>query len=250
MPSPHISSINQPGYQYNKDAGNPFESGMTGGAALGTFISTAGGLGASRDVFVRQHVVNADGSHTYEQTYDGRAMTTSALTLLAGAASGAAALSQVAGPGGAVAAAGLGVLANMAMGGFAVQDSRRCAAKLKVIEGKLGKMAYTDPDLVVVSEVVDYCLGQQSTKNAKGWLNASGVGQPVKTLYGVGRGAYKLAKGTKGLARAEHARLIVEIAQKPTGQAPALARELIQALVAKSYDDIMADAVANAMKTG
>jgi hypothetical protein len=255
MASP-IASINQPAYQYNKDAGNSFESGMTGGAALGGFIATAGGLGASGGVFIRQHKVNADGSHSYEQSYDGRAMTTSALTIMAGAASGAAALSQVAGPGGAVAAAGLGVLANMAVGGFAIQDSRRCTARLTVIQDRLGAnlglrmRTEADPDLRVVAEVVQYCLDQQNKKYFKGIANATGVGQPIKTLWNTGVGAAKLIKGTKGLDRAQYSRKIVEIAQKPSGEAASLARELIAALVAKSYDDIMSDAVANAMKSG
>lgn len=247
---PQIASINQPGYQYNPNAGNAFESHMTGGAALGSFIATAGGLGASSGVFVRQHVVNADGSHSYQQTYDGRAMTTSALTIMAGAASGAAALSQVAGPGGAVAAASLGVIANMASGGFAMQDSCRCVSALKEIQKKLGARASGDPDVAIVADVVEYCLGQQSKKFYKGLANLVAVGQPIKTLWNTGVGATKLVKGTKGLARAEYSRKIVEISQKSAGAAPPLARELIQALVAKSYDDIMSDAVANAMKSG
>lgn len=256
MGSP-IASINQPAFEYNKDAGNQFESSFTGGAALSGFIATAGGLGSGSGVFMRQPIVNADGSHGgYKQTYDGRAATTAALTIMAGAASGAAALSQVAGPGGAVAAAGLGVMANMAGGGFAIQDSSRCTAKLLAIQEKLGsnlarKMSTDkDPDLRMVAEVVEYCLGQQKKKYVKGLANLSAVGQPIKTLWNTGVGAYKLYNKTKGLDRAQYSRKIVEIAQKPSGEAASLARDLIQALVAKSYDDIMSDAVASAMKSG
>lgn len=255
MNSP-IASKNLPGFQYDKDAGNQFESSFTGGAALGTSIATVFGLGGANGVFVRRRVDNADGSVGSKQSYDGRAATTSALTIMAGAASGAAALSQVAGPGGAVAAAGLGVMANMAVGGFAMQDSSRCTASLLQIQEKLGAglagntAPNMDPDLRMVAEVVEYCLAQQKKKYFKGMANATGAGQPIKTLWNTGVGAYKLYKGTKGLDRAEYSRKIVEIAQKPSGQAPLLARALIQALVAKSYDDIMSDAVATAMKSG
>jgi len=251
-----IHSSNKPCYVYDPSAGSNFESGATGGSALGTSIATVGGLGSTANMAYREHTVDANGNHEYKQVWDKRVMLTAGMTVVAGAASGAAALSQVAGPGGAIAAAGLGLLTQSAKGYFDRADSQKCKAALRDISDALmTEIVLTqefdlDPDLMVVLNVLEYSTGQQKKKGRKGLANLSVVGQPLKVMWNLGAGAIKLAKHTKGLTREQNAQAIVEIAKKPTGKAGEFARAIIQSIVAKNYEDILASAVSNAMKTG
>jgi hypothetical protein len=246
-----MTGHNLPGWQYDPSAGSTGEARMTGGAAVATFIATAGGLGSTSGLLT----VTPDGQGGVRRGVDARVAATTGLTAMAAAASGAAAFSQIAGPGGAVAGTVLGMIGTAVNGGLAAYDAQGTKATLLEIQKYAIAATRTGEkgeDIDAVLEALDFCIHQQGVKFAKGVANTSIVGQPLLIGYKTGRALQKWADGTKGVARDSISRQLVEISKKPDGtaSAPGLARRIIAAVVAKNYDSIMQDAVSNAMKTG
>ena len=187
----------------------------------------------------------------FHQEVNGRNVLTTCLTGMAGAASGVAAFSQVAGPYGALAGAALGVIGAAINGGLAAYDTNKTIARLKEIKAKIPSWSDGDAtgDLVVVNQVIDFCLGKMGNKRFRAAATAAVVGQPLVPLYRTVRAGYKIATHTKGLQRATSARDLVEISKKQ-GRAGDLAREVIGALFARNFEQVMVDTVADAMKSG
>lgn len=241
-----MTGQNLPGNIYDPGAGSVGESRMTGGAQFATWFSNFGGLAGVSDLVV----VDADG----RRQINGRVAVTTGLTVMAAAASGASAFSQLAGPGGAVAGSVLGLLSTAATGGFAAFDAQSTRAALLQIQEKAvaAKKMGEKGDIDAVLEALEFCLKQQRRKFYKGVGNATMAGQPIVALYRTGRAIQKTVNGTKGVGRADVSRQLVEISKKPssTDAAPGLARQIIAAVVAKNYDSIMQDAVSSAMRTG
>lgn len=238
--------------------GKELDAGLSSGSGYAGKIANGYGFGGTTGLL--QNKVGEDGA--VSKTYNKRVAATTALTVMAAAASGAATLAPAAGPGGAVAGTAIGMLATAFQGGFAVADAQKGRAELlriqREIQGTMGvaavlgamaPAALSDPDMQVVAQTLEFCLGQESRKEAKGWANASVIGQPGLVAYKTGRALAKWGSNTKGVARETNSRQIVAVANKDT-KAGELARRVIAAVVAKNFDDIMANAVADAMKTG
>lgn len=244
MNLPGMTAKNEPSWIYNSAAGSTAESQMTGASGTAAFLATAGGLANTTGLLQ----VN-DGV----RSVDRRLAVTTSLGVCAAAASGAALFSQVAGPGGAIAAAGLGILGNMINGGLMRYDAQRSMAALKQIDKELEGIPASpgeQSDLEIVRGTVQYCIGKQQGKVNKGVANMLVVGQPMVPIYKTGKAAYKFYQGTKGANRADHSRKLVAIARKDAGKASEYARRVIEVLVAKNFDDVLTDAVSNAMKSG
>jgi hypothetical protein len=239
-----MTGKNEASWIYNPAAGSTAESQMTGGAGTAAYLATGAGLSNTTGLLQINDGVRG---------VDRRLAVTTSLGVCAAAASGAALFSQVAGPGGAIAAAGLGILGNSINGGLMSYDAQRSMAALKQIDKELEGIPKSPgelTDLETVREVVHYCIGKQSGKRIKGAANMLMVGQPLVPVYKTGKAMLKFYQGTKGVNRTEHSRKLVEIARKDVGKASEYARRVVEVLVAKNFDDVLTDAVANAMKSG
>ncbi|TFW20078.1 hypothetical protein [Duganella callida] len=242
-----MTASNMPSWKWDQNAGSDGEAAMQGGAAAATYFATAGGLASTSGLFGMQY-----GPNGWERTMDRRIAVTTGLNTMAAAANGAAIFSQLAGPGGVVAGTALGLISTAVTGGFAAYDAQKCRAALRQLAAQLDGMSAEkaqDPDMVVVKQTLNFCLGQQDTRQYKGVADAVIIGQPLKVMYKTGRAIYKEVQGTKGVARAQHSRRLVQIAKKNT-KAAELARAIITALMAKDLDGIMENAVSDAMRTG
>jgi hypothetical protein len=234
---------------------NPVHWNSAMGSETASRLGGAGGfISAGSTVFGMNNttgLVNgrlaADG--TFHQEVNGRNVMTTCLTGMAGAASGVAAFSQIAGPYGAVAGAALGVIGQAINGGLAAFDTHRTIAALKNTRSKIPVWIDEGSDMAVVGTVIDFCLGKMQTRFIKSAATAAVVGQPLVPLYKAGRAIQKTVMHAKGKDRAINARDLVAISQKE-GPAAGLAREVIGALFARKYEQIMVDTVADAMKSG
>lgn len=231
---------------YDNEAGSPTESLVQGTGGL-MAVSSLFGTSSINGVLVNTQ--NEDGTFTRE--FNGRASAAATISVLAGAATGAAAFTQLAGPGGAVAGAAFNMIGAALTGGLAAYDSQKCIAELRRIEARID--AVPDPDwtedLTTVWAVVGYCIGKQQVKFRKGVANATGVGQPAVAAYRGGKAMMKWVKGTKGKNRRQVSKDLMFVAQKNGGIAPQLAREVITAIAAQNFDSFLIDSLANAMKS-
>lgn len=246
-----MTAQNLPSWQWDPNAGSTGEARVGGGAAVAGFISSVGALGNTADLLV----VTPDGEGGQHRSMNMRTAATTLLTVMAATASGAAAFSQIAGPGGAAAGTVLGLLGGAVNGGLQVSDAHSTKAKLEQLQtfalackaaGEQGE------DIDDVIGVLVFCLGQQATRKWKGIANATMVGQPLLGAYKAMRGAWKWYSKTKGVDRELASKTLVDIARKGGGRgsAPAIARGIIATVVQRDYDSIIQGAVANAMKSG
>nr|WP_315213140.1 hypothetical protein [uncultured Duganella sp.] len=236
----------KPSWVYDPNQGSVGESQMGGGAAVGTWLATAGGLSGTTGLLT----VEKDAKGNVVRSVDGRVATTTLLTAGAGVAAGMANFSQLAGPAGAVAGTVLGVVATAVTGGLKAYDASKTIAKLETIQTKLkGQPQPLSPDLLLVQDAITYCLAKQNVKFKKGVANAALVGQPVVPLVRAGKAVSKFVQGTKGVHRRNCAGSLVELSEKGSGVASALAKEIIVAIISMNYESIMTNALADAMKT-
>jgi hypothetical protein len=218
------------------------DMGTTVGYA--TSYGSAAGFGAAMQV--------KDGKPVIE----GRGAVSALLTAGAAAASSASAMSSMAGPGGAWAGAAMGMLNTAIIGGLAAYDANKTIAALREVLKKIpGKGSvdmmdgYTMSELDVVRAAAEFCIEKQLTKRAAGAANAASVGQPAVAAYRAGRAVHKWVNGTKGVAREDVARQLMQIATSGRGQPAALAREVVQIVLAKNIESAMIDTLATAMKS-
>jgi hypothetical protein len=239
-----------PGWVWDPNAGSHLESGMAGGSAMAGWVGTLGGLSNTGGLLN----VTYDENGNPIRSIDKRVAATTAITVCAGAANGAAALSQIAGPGGAIAGTALGMITTAVSGGFAAYDAQKAIAQLKLIHDEVWAAQTSlkggDNDLYEVSDILGYCIGKQGVKRNKGIANASLVGQPLGGLYKSGKAIDKYIKGTKGQGRTQAAKGLLAIAKKNTGPAAGFARRVIETIAAKNFENILTDAIADAMKSG
>jgi len=230
---------------YDPNQGSTGESQMTGGAAVGSWIATAGGMAGTAGLLT----VETDANGKVSRSVDGRVMATTLLSAGAGVAAGMANFSQLAGPAGAVAGTVLGVVSTAVTGGLKAYDANKTIAALKVIMAKAeGLPRPINQDVVVVKEAIEYCLAKQGVKYHKGLANAALIGQPVVPVIRASKAVTKWVQGTKGVHRRNCARTLVTVAEG-SGPAAALAKEVIVAIVKMNYESIMTNALADAMKT-
>ncbi|KAB0486899.1 hypothetical protein SAMN04490202_0354 [Pseudomonas reinekei] len=231
---------------YDNEAGSQIESSVQGAGGL---MAASSLFGTSSINGVLVNTQNDDG--TFNREINGRAGASAAISVLAGAATGAAAFTQLAGPGGAVAGAAFNMIGTALTGGLAAYDSQKCIAELRRLDGMLDvpNLHWTE-DLVTVSMAIEYCIGKQQVKFNKGVSNATGVGQPLVAAYRGGKAVMKWIQGTKGKNRQQISKELVRIAQKNNGIAPEMARQVISAIAAQNFDSFIVDSVANAMKSG
>jgi len=241
-----MTGSNTVGTTYDPNAGSTGESQMTGGAAFATWGANFGGLSGTTGLLQ----VTRDENGVVTRGIDRRTLASTSLVACAAAASGAAAFSQVAGPGGAIAGTALGLLSTALTGGLAAYDAQTAIAKLKELQARIDAVQPWTADMAVVADSITYCLGKQAVRRNKGLANASIAGQPLNALWKTQRAVTKFAQGTKGVNRAYHARRLVEIAEKPKSEASDAARIVIGLVAAKDFKDILVTAVADSMKSG
>jgi hypothetical protein len=192
---------------------------------LGGLASTTGLLGSGKSI-------------------DPRKAATSLLQAGAVAASGAATFSATAGPGGAIAAAVLTTVGTGVEGGLNAYDAQKTIARLQ--EAYRSAKQLNDPEMV---EKIEWLMRKQEIKFNKGVANATLVAQSGVVAYKTGKAIYKWAKGTKGVNRAGAAEYFIEKA-KGSGQTGMIARMVIQAVVAQSYEQLAKSALSDAFKSG
>jgi hypothetical protein len=240
-------AIDQP-WVYDPNAtGSAQQSGMQGGAGIGSWVSNVGGMGSTTGLL--KVTRNANGTVT--RSIDRRVAATTLLNAGAAAASGAAAFSVAAGPGGAVAGAVLGAVGGAISGGLAAYDAQKTIASIgQLIERAQKPTTVIKPaDRAELLEALNYCVRKSAVKRNKGIANATIVGQPATVLYKGAKAVYKFAKGTKGVNREKYAEYLVEKA-KSKDEAGNIAREAVRSIMDMNYDQIAKSAVADAMKSG
>jgi hypothetical protein len=232
--------------KYDNEAGSQIESSVQGAGGL---MAASSLFGTSSINGVLVNTQNEDG--TFNREINGRAGAAATISVLAGAATGAAAFSQLAGPGGAVAGAAFNMIGTALTGGLAAYDSQKCMAELRRLDGMLDlpTLVWTE-DLVTVAVAIEYCNRKQKVKFNKGLANASVAGQPLVAMYRGGKAAMKWFQGTKGKNREQISRDLVRIAQKNGGAASDIARQVIAAIAAQNFESFIVGSVANAMKSG
>lgn len=230
---------------YDPNQGSTGESQMTGGAALGTWFATAGGLSGTTGLLT---VENKNGQVT--RGVDNRVLATTLLSAGAGVAAGMANFSQLAGPAGAVAGTVLGVVSTAVTGGLKAYDANKTIAALESTLGKVNAQPRPlTQDLQMVEDAIVYCIAKQKVKRHKGAANAAIVGQPIVPLYRAGKAVSKFVQGTKGVHRRDTAARLVTLSEQGPTVAASLAREVIVAIVKMNYENVMTNALADAMKT-
>jgi hypothetical protein len=239
--------VDQP-WVYDPNAtGSAQQSGMQGGAGIGSWVSNVGGMGSTTGLLTMER--QPDG--TYKRKINKGVAATTLLNAGAAAASGAATFSVAAGPGGAVAGAVLGAVAGAVSGGLAAYDAQKTIASIEqLLERAQNPNAAIKPDdRVQLVEALQYCIRKTAVKRNKGIANATVVGQPATVLYRGAKAVYKFAKGTKGVNREKYADYLVEKG-KSKDVAGNIAREAVASIMKANYDEIAKGAVADAMKSG
>ncbi|MFK7699316.1 hypothetical protein [Pseudomonas caspiana] len=220
---------------------------LSGGFGQAGWVANVGGLSGTSGLLV----VDRDSNGAITRRVERRVAANTAITMCASAASGAATFSQAAGPIGGIVGSAAGMVSTALKGGLAAYDGQKAIAQLKQIQMSLGNLSSKgSPDLQLVAEALDYCIGKQSLKRNKGLADASIVGQPGNAFYKGGKAIYKFAKGTKGVNRAVVAKALVQIAKKNSGDASVIARRIIEIVAANNFENILTNAVADSLKSG
>ncbi len=224
--------------------GSARESGMSGGGGVASWSANLGGMSGTTGLL--------EVDEAGKRGINGRVAATTLLSAGAAAAGGAVTFCAAAGPGGAVAGAVLGTVGAAVSGGLAAYDAQKTIAGLKQVETKVDTFLKTNPgdaDAIALKECITYCVGKSGVKFNKGVANATIAGQPLTALYKTGKAIYKFAKGTKGVNRRANATSVVKLSEKST-VIGGYAREVVKAIIAKDYEKIATDAIADAMKSG
>lgn len=228
---------------WNRNMGSELQSNLSGAGSFITTGATLFGM-ANAGAVVDGHL---DANGNFSQRVNGANVVTTCLTAAAGASSAVSAFSQIAGPYGAVVGAALGVVGTAVTGGMNAHNTQKTIAALKVIDAEAVPM--NNDDMLTVRLVIQFCLEKMQTKFYKSAATAAVVGQPLVPLYKLAVAVKKTATHTKGLDRAHNARKLVALSKKQ-GKAGDLARRVIGALLAKDFERVMEDTVADAMKSG
>jgi hypothetical protein len=128
----------------------------------------------------------------------------------------AAGLSQV--PGG-------GAVFSLAMAVNQVRSTVKHMKNLRKIELAINQGS--SPDKAKFMEDVGYILSKKKRKAVKSGLGGVPVVGTAKTVFGLGKAAYKMVKGTRGVHRREAAARIIERAQRNDIHAKMIILELV-----------------------